>query len=144
MKLKTTLAALIAAIALPVLAQPAGPARDPLATPGIDKREANQQQRIEQGIKSGELTQKEAVRLERDQERIKSMEAKAKADGKVTGKERERIERAQDRESRKIEHEKHDRQRDRDHDGKNDRREGKGPGHDRGEHRGEQRNHDKR
>lgn len=32
---------------------------------GIDAREANQQQRIEQGIKSGTLTQRETQKLER-------------------------------------------------------------------------------
>ena len=118
MKLKTTVAALFAIVAVPVLAQTAG-----TATPGIDKREVLQQQRIDQGVKSGELTGKEAARLERGQQRVQNMEAKAKADGVVTGKEARRIEHAQDQESRKIYREKHDNQRDRDHDGRNDRRE---------------------
>ena len=116
------LIAVLTAFALPVLAQTATPpARDPAATPGVDKRQANQQQRIDQGVKSGELTGKEAARLEKGQERIQTMEDKAKADGKVTPKERERLQKAETRESRRIAREKHDRQHDRNHDGKVDR-----------------------
>jgi polyhydroxyalkanoate synthesis regulator phasin len=72
------------------------PAKDPAATPGIDKRQAEQQKRIDQGVKSGELTAKEAARMEKGQERVQKMEDKAKADGKVTAKERARINQAQD------------------------------------------------
>ena len=116
------LIAVLTAFALPVLAQTATPpAKDPAATPGVDKRQANQQQRIDQGVKSGELTGKEAARLEKGQERIQTMEDKAKADGKVTPKERERLQKAENRESRRIAREKHDRQHDRNHDGKVDR-----------------------
>lgn len=109
----TLLVAVLAAFALPVLAQ--------TSTPNIDQRQANQQKRIDQGVKSGELTGKEAARLEKGQERVQKMEDKAKADGKVTPKERARIEKAQNVESRKIAREKHDRQHDLNHDGKKDR-----------------------
>ena len=116
------LVAVLAAFALPVLAQTAvAPARNPAATPGVDQRQANQQQRIDQGVKSGELTGKEAARLEKGQERVQKIEDKAKADGKVTPKERERLQKAQNVESRKIANQKHDRQHDRNHDGKKDR-----------------------
>lgn len=114
------LIAVLAAFAVPALAQTA-PARNPATTPGVDQRQANQQQRIDQGVKSGELTGKEAVRLEKGQERVQKMEDKAKADGKVTPKERERLQQAQSQESKKIYREKHDRQHDRNHDGKMDR-----------------------
>ena len=116
------LIAVLGALALPVLAQTApAPARDPAATPGVDKRQANQQQRIDQGVKSGEVTGKEAARLEKGQAHVQTMEDKAKADGKVTSKERERIQVAQNKQSKKIHHQKHDRQHDRNHDGKMDR-----------------------
>ena len=122
MKFKTAIAAMIvSAFALPVLAQTAAPARDPAATPGIDQRQANQQKRIDQGVKSGELTQKEAARLEKGQEKVQKMEDKAKADGVVTAKERKRLKKAEDNQSKKIYREKHDRQHDRNHDGKMDR-----------------------
>ena len=121
MSIKSSLLlAVLAAITLPALAQTA-PAKDPAATPGIDKRQANQQQRIDQGVKSGELTSREAARLEKGQERVQAMEDKAKADGKVTAKERARLQKAENTQSRHIAREKHDRQHDRNHDGKKDR-----------------------
>ena len=89
-----------AAFALPVLAQTQ-------STPRIDQRQANQERRIEQGEKSGSLTQKEAARLEKGQAHVQKMENKAVADGKVTPKERARIEKAQDKQSEKIHKAKH-------------------------------------
>jgi Flp pilus assembly protein TadB len=80
------------------------------STPRIDQRQENQERRIEQGVKSGQLNQKEAARLEKGQARVQKMEDKAAADGKVTKKERARIEKAQDRQSKKIYREKHDKQ----------------------------------
>ena len=97
-------AAVVAALALPAFAQTTSTRR-------IDQRQANQQQRIDQGVKSGQLTPKEAERLQKGQARVQKMEDKAAADGKVTAKERARIEKAQDRESRRIERERHDKQR---------------------------------
>ena len=100
---KIVSAAVIAAFALPALAQTQ-------STPRIDQRQQNQERRIEQGEKSGALTPKEAARLEKGQARVQRMENKATADGKVTKKEARRIERAQDRQSKKIYKEKHDKQ----------------------------------
>ncbi|MDP2821496.1 MAG: hypothetical protein Q8O52_02285 [Sulfuritalea sp.] len=114
MKLKSSLLiAVLAAFTLPAMAQ--------TATPTIDQRQANQQKRIDQGVASGQLTGKEAARLEKGQERVQKMEDKAKADGKVTPKERARLQQAENVQSRHIAKEKHDRQRDRNHDGKKDR-----------------------
>jgi len=79
-------------------------------TPVIDQRQANQEKRIDQGIASGQLNQREANRLERDQNRINRMEDRAKSDGVVTKKERARIGAAQNRTSRHIAREKHDAQ----------------------------------
>ena len=83
---------------------------DTTSTKRIDKRQDNQERRIEQGAKSGALTEKEAARLEKGQKRVQRMEDKAVADGKVTAKERRRIEHAQDQQSKKIYREKHDKQ----------------------------------
>jgi hypothetical protein len=105
MKLKTTLAAvIIAAFAGSALAQ-ATP-----QTPRVDQREAKQQQRIDQGVASGQLTGKEAARLEKGQARVEAKEAAAKADGVVTAKERAQLHRAQNKQSRKIYRQKHDNQ----------------------------------
>ncbi len=90
----------------------AGMAYGQAETPGIDQRQANQEQRIDQGIASGQLTQREAGRLEQ-QQRIDTMENKAKSDGVVTNKERTRIHAAQDKASKKIYRQKHDRQKSR-------------------------------
>jgi hypothetical protein len=51
-------------------------------TPRVDRREARQQKRIEQGVKSGELTPKEARRLEAQQAKIQVDEAKRKRMGR--------------------------------------------------------------
>lgn len=80
------------------------------ATPGIDKRQARQEQRIDQGVASGSLTQHEANKLERNQAHIDHVEDRAKADGTVTGKERAHLHRMQDRASARIHKNKHDRQ----------------------------------
>lgn len=74
------------------------------------QRDVNQQSRIEQGLKSGELNTKEAAKLESGQARIDRMEQKALSDGKLSPAEKARIERAQNAESRQIYKEKHDAQ----------------------------------
>ena len=79
-------------------------------TPVINERQANQEQRIDQGIESGQLNEQEANRLNRQQERINKMEGRAKSDGVMTKRERARISAAQHRASRHIAREKHDRQ----------------------------------
>ena len=76
-------------------------------TPRIDKREARQQERIDQGVKSGELTKKEANTLQRHQNRINAAESKAKADGKVTAQERKKMTRMRNRNNRAIYNKKH-------------------------------------
>ena len=101
MNLKLTMIALAVA-ALPSLAE---------AQSRMDQRQENQQKRIDQGVKSGQLTDKEAARLQKGQQRVQKMEDKARADGKVTPEERRRIERAQDRESKRIQRESNDKQR---------------------------------
>ena len=100
-RLVTLLAA--AGLALPASAQVQ-------STPRVDQRQANQERRIEQGVKSGSLNQKEAARLEKGQAHVQKMENKAAADGKITQKERARLEHAQNNQSRKIYREKHDKQ----------------------------------
>lgn len=80
------------------------------ATPGVDQRQANQDQRIQQGVASGELNTREARRLNRQQDAIENAESRAKADGKVTAAERKRLDNAQDRASTNIAKQKHDRQ----------------------------------
>lgn len=113
MNIKTTIVALAIAL-LPGLAlAQTTPAPTPSDKAGarIDQRQANQQKRIDEGVKSGDLTKRETERLQKNQERIQKMEDKARADGKVTKQEARRIEHAQDRQSKAIAHERHDKQR---------------------------------
>ncbi|MEI7431030.1 MAG: hypothetical protein WCL27_11295 [Betaproteobacteria bacterium] len=112
--LKTTLVSLVLAVPLAAFAQSN-------TTPRIDQRQANQEQRIQQGVQSGSLTGQEAARLERGQDRLQDKENRAKADGVVTAKERAQLQHAENRQSDKIYNQKHDRQRDSNHDGKVDR-----------------------
>jgi len=107
-------------IAVPAVFAQSGATPAPNAAQRIEQRQANQERRIEQGEKSGSLTQREANRLERRQARVEKMEQKAAADGTITRKEAAHIEHAQNVESRRIERQKHDRQHDFNHDGKKD------------------------
>lgn len=90
-------------------------------TPRVDQRQANQEQRIDQGVASGSLTQREANRLDRGQQHVDNMENRAKADGVVTRGERARLHQAQEVQSRRIYTQKHDRQHDYNHNGRVDR-----------------------
>ena len=76
----------------------------------IDRREHNEQVRIHQGIRSGELTRKEAARLEAEQARIRVDERFAKMNGKFTAEERLRIQKELSKASHDIYQQKHDAQ----------------------------------
>ena len=75
-----------------------------------DDRNVNQQQRIEQGLQSGELTTREASKLERTESRVDAVQAKAMKDGVVTQQEAARIDKSQDLASKQIYAQKHDTQ----------------------------------
>ncbi len=74
------------------------------------QRNVNQQTRIENGIKSGELTNHEVAKLEKGEARIDHKEAVAGKDGHVGAAEQRRIQRADNRESKRIHRQKHDAQ----------------------------------
>ena len=114
--MKTIKTVAFLAVALPALAFAQA------NTPRVDQRQANQEQRIDQGVASGSLTQREANRLERGQQHVDNMENRAKADGVVTRGERARLHQAQDAQSARIYRQKHDRQHDYNHNGRVDRR----------------------
>ena len=60
-------------------------------TPGIDNREYQLSQRIDEGVRSGRITQREARRLERREREIARHEAFFKSDGVVTRQERRQL-----------------------------------------------------
>lgn len=72
------------------------------------QRDVNQQARIEQGLKSGQLTRPEAARLERGQSRLDRRQAHAGQDGHVSARESARIAKAEHHQSRRIFKRKHD------------------------------------
>ena len=84
------------------------------ATPGmgqVKKREKAQQKRIKKGVKDGELTNKEAAKLEAKEAELHREIKKDRKDGPgLTPRERAKINRKQDKLSREIYNEKHDAQ----------------------------------
>ena len=94
----------LAALALPALAQ-----TDPQPTSEVGKRAENQQDRIAQGVKSGQLTPRETANLESKDARINHEihNDRAANGGKLTGAEKARVNRQQNRVSRKIYRDKH-------------------------------------
>ena len=79
-------------------------------TPRVDRREHNQQRRIRQGVRSGELNRREARRLRRQERVTRAQEAAARADGTVTKRERRHLNRRENRTSRRVYRQKHDQQ----------------------------------
>ncbi len=75
----------------------------------VGKREENQQDRIAQGIKSGQLTAGEASHLERNQARINNevRNDRAANGGHLTSQEKQQVNRQQNRQSRQIYRDKH-------------------------------------
>lgn len=76
-------------------------------TPYINRRQENQQDRIQQGIRSGELTRREAGRLEAREGRIEAQKLEDKSRGYVTPYQRERLNRELNRTSGEIYNLKH-------------------------------------
>ena len=72
------------------------------------QRDANQQERIEQGLQSGQLSTKEAGKLEREEQHIDRQEANdLKKGGALTAQEKAQINREQNHVSNNIYNEKH-------------------------------------
>ena len=75
--------------------------------PVVQQRELNQEQRLQQGVNSGQLTPREAGRLDAQQARIQQQESAMKSDGQLTRRERARLTSEQNRASRNIYRKKH-------------------------------------
>ena len=73
----------------------------------INQRQEVQQERIERGIRDGQITRSEAARLEQGERNIDRAQRQAMADGHVTPQERARIDRMTNRESREIYRDSH-------------------------------------
>ena len=73
----------------------------------INKKQAVQQQKIKQGVKSGELSRKEATKLRAQQKQVAKAKHAAKADGVVTKKEKAVINQKQQKAAGNIARKKH-------------------------------------
>ena len=71
------------------------------------QRNVNQQQRIQNGMDNGSLTNREAGSLERGQARVNGREANAAANGHVGAAEQRGIQRSENRQSRRVYRKKH-------------------------------------
>lgn len=85
-----------------------GPAFCPPRGDAIDQRQHNQMERIEAGVRSGQLTRQEARELIREQRRIEHLQRRYLADGHLDRGEWADLERRLDDLSRDIRAEKHD------------------------------------
>ncbi len=103
------LTAVAAALMLPAAAQTAEPAAPAAVRPTINQRQRNQQKRIAQGVKSGQLTAAETANLERREAAIhrEVHNDRVANGGKLTPAERRQVTRQQNRASRAIYRKKH-------------------------------------
>src|SRR6516165_1743611 len=76
----------------------------------INRIQDNQQDRIERGVRSGQITRSEEYRLEQGERAIDRAQSRAMADGHVSPQERANIDRMVDRENREIYRDSHNSQ----------------------------------
>lgn len=104
---KTIFSTLIAICAIGILPAAA-------SAQGVNERQHDQRERIQQGRSNGELTRRETANLARQQARIRAREQKDRHDGgRYTAAERRRTQRALNNANRDIYRKKHN-HRDRD------------------------------
>ena len=76
--------------------------------PGVNRRQENQQDRVQQGVKSGQLTKDETQDLRSTQQDIRQEEQEYKSDGTLTKDERVDLHQDLNATSKEIYQEKHD------------------------------------
>ncbi len=78
---------------------------------GINERQQNQQQRMMRGMRSGELTIREAARLAHEQAQTRRMESRFRESGDgLSSRERHRLQHQMNQSSWHIYRQKHDKQ----------------------------------
>jgi hypothetical protein len=100
------LSAALVTLAIPVVAQNAP---DPAPRSEVGQRQENQQDRIAQGVKSGQLTAGETQHLEKNEARINRevRNDRAANGGKLTPEEKAKVNHQLNRQSRQIYRDKH-------------------------------------
>jgi len=76
--------------------------------PGVNQRQHNQEQRVKQGVRSGQLTKEETKELRTERRAIRQEERAYKSDGKLTKEERKDLHQDMNDLSKDIYQEKHD------------------------------------
>lgn len=76
--------------------------------PGINKRQHNQQHRVKQGVRSGQLTKEERIALRNQKMVIRQEERAYKADGQLSKDERKDLHQDMNNLSKDINQQKHD------------------------------------
>lgn len=98
---------LVTTLTLSLLALVTVNAQAQTSTPNVSERQVHQQKRIAKGVRSGELTARETVNLERQEAKVQMDKKAAKADGVVTTEERAKLQAEENRVSRHIYNKKH-------------------------------------
>ena len=103
----TFLSAALAILALPVVAQSTSPT--PVTGESIQDRKENQQDRIANGVKSGQLTAGETTNLEKKESNLNQEERDMRKldNGKLTGADKTRLNQQQNQLSRQIYKDEH-------------------------------------
>jgi hypothetical protein len=101
--------AALAVFALPVVAQSAAPAATPVTGESIQDRKENQQDRIGNGVKSGELTAGETANLEKKEKAVNQEERDMRKldNGKLTSADKKTLTQQQNKLSNQIYKDKH-------------------------------------
>ena len=111
MKSSMTLAMIAATLLTTVAVADARPnAQRGVRDPGVNMRQFNQRDRIQHGVRSGELTRHETRQLAGEQRDVRQLERAYKSDGTLTGAERRDLQHEQNQASRSIYQQKHDAQ----------------------------------
>jgi hypothetical protein len=106
MKSILTIAAVAAVLSSVAIPGHAAGTRDP----GVNARQRNQQERVQQGVRSGELTRRETRNVREGQRDIRQLERAYKSDGTLSAAERADLHHEQNQASRQIYRQKHDAQ----------------------------------
>lgn len=108
MKSPMTMTILAALAMTAAVADARADAQRGIRDPGVNARQHHQRERIQQGVRSGELTRRETRQVAAGQRDIRQLERAYKSDGTLTGAERHDLRHEQNQASREIYRQKHD------------------------------------
>ncbi len=92
---------------MPMPAQAPAPHRDHEKPTGFEARIHQQQKRIDDGVRTGDLTRKEAEIVQENLDKIRTVYSRMKSDGRLTEKEQDKLDKKLDRNDKMIYNKKH-------------------------------------